>query len=102
MGCFMSTLRMQPRWSMKREKLLRSPFVRMFFPAALVSIATLLRIKPLNWLEEGLPWGTMQPSILLQPEGNKASNIDIALEYAKAHPRRFRLSLQTHKFIGAR
>ncbi len=38
--------------------------------------------------------------ILLQPEGNKPANIELALEYAKAHPQRFRLSLQTHKFIG--
>jgi 7-carboxy-7-deazaguanine synthase len=41
-------------------------------------------------------------TILLQPEGNKRSNIDLALEYATAHPARFRLSLQTHKMIGVR
>ena len=40
--------------------------------------------------------------ILLQPEGNKRKNVEIALEYAKAHPERFRLSLQTHKMIGVR
>jgi 7-carboxy-7-deazaguanine synthase len=39
---------------------------------------------------------------LLQPEGNKPANVALALEYIKSHPRRFRLSLQTHKFIGAR
>jgi organic radical activating enzyme len=39
-------------------------------------------------------------TILLQPEGNKPNNIAIALEYAQTHPQRFRLSLQTHKFIG--
>jgi len=43
-----------------------------------------------------------QPTILLQPEGNKAKNIGIALEYAKMHPQRFRISLQTHKMIGVR
>jgi 7-carboxy-7-deazaguanine synthase len=43
-----------------------------------------------------------QPTILLQPEGNKPANVAIALEYAKMHPQRFRLSLQTHKFIGVR
>ena len=43
-----------------------------------------------------------QPTILLQPEGNKPKNIELALDYAKAHPQRFRLSLQTHKFIGVR
>jgi 7-carboxy-7-deazaguanine synthase len=41
-------------------------------------------------------------TISLQPEGNKASNIELALDYAKAHPSRFRLSLQTHKMIGVR
>ncbi|MBC5821152.1 MAG: 7-carboxy-7-deazaguanine synthase QueE [Candidatus Eremiobacteraeota bacterium] len=38
----------------------------------------------------------------LQPEGNKRSNIALAVEAAKRDPRRFRLSLQTHKFIGVR
>jgi 7-carboxy-7-deazaguanine synthase len=52
--------------------------------------------------EEHLALFEGKPSILLQPEGNKPSNIEIALEYAKAHPERFKLSLQTHKFIGAR
>jgi 7-carboxy-7-deazaguanine synthase len=41
-----------------------------------------------------------KPTILLQPEGNKPANVALALDYAKAHPQRFRLSLQTHKFIG--
>jgi 7-carboxy-7-deazaguanine synthase len=41
-----------------------------------------------------------KPTILLQPEGNKPANVALALAYAKAHPQRFRLSLQTHKFIG--
>lgn len=40
--------------------------------------------------------------LLLQPEGNKPGNIALALEYAKQNPQRFRLSLQTHKFIGVR
>jgi 7-carboxy-7-deazaguanine synthase len=50
--------------------------------------------------EEHLPLFAGHPTILLQPEGNKAANVALALEYAKAHPQRFRLSLQTHKFIG--
>lgn len=41
-----------------------------------------------------------KPTIWLQPEGNKPANVALALAYAKAHPQRFRLSLQTHKFIG--
>ena len=40
--------------------------------------------------------------IFLQPEGNKASNIALALTAAKSDPRRFRVSLQTHKLIGVR
>jgi 7-carboxy-7-deazaguanine synthase len=51
--------------------------------------------------EEHLSLFAAKSTILLQPEGNKPANVAIALEYAKAHPRRFRLSLQTHKFIGA-
>ncbi|HYL27811.1 MAG TPA: 7-carboxy-7-deazaguanine synthase QueE [Candidatus Nitrosotalea sp.] len=50
--------------------------------------------------EEHLSLFESKPTILLQPEGNKPANVALALEYAKAHPQRFRLSLQTHKFIG--
>jgi organic radical activating enzyme len=50
--------------------------------------------------EEHLPLFTSQRTILLQPEGNRPANVALALEYAKAHPQRFRLSLQTHKYIG--
>jgi organic radical activating enzyme len=50
--------------------------------------------------EEHLPLFEDKPTILLQPEGNKPANVALALAYAKAHPQRFRLSLQTHKFIG--
>jgi len=52
--------------------------------------------------EEHLRLFESKPTILLQPEGNKPANVALALEYAKAHPQRFRLSLQTHKFIGVR
>jgi organic radical activating enzyme len=40
--------------------------------------------------------------LFLQPEGNKAPNVELAVEAAKRDPRRLRLSLQTHKFIGVR
>ena len=40
--------------------------------------------------------------MFLQPEGNKAANIALALEAALREPARYRLSLQTHKFIGVR
>ncbi len=40
--------------------------------------------------------------MFLQPEGNKPVNVALALDAAKAQPARLRLSLQTHKFIGAR
>jgi 7-carboxy-7-deazaguanine synthase len=40
--------------------------------------------------------------IFLQPEGNKPANVALAYDAAKATPERFRLSLQTHKFIGVR
>ena len=52
--------------------------------------------------EEHLELFAKMPTILLQPEGNNKANVEIALAYAKAHPARFRLSLQTHKMIGVR
>lgn len=53
---------------------------------------------PLEWLD-AFPGAT---PMFLQPEGNKPANVALALEAAKTHPERLRLSLQTHKFIGAR
>lgn len=52
--------------------------------------------------EEHLPLFADKSVVLLQPEGNRPANVAVALEYVKAHPQRFRLSLQTHKFIGIR
>lgn len=53
---------------------------------------------PLEWLD-AFPAAT---PMFLQPEGNKPANVALALEAAKSHPDRLRLSLQTHKFIGVR
>jgi organic radical activating enzyme len=53
---------------------------------------------PLEWLD-AFPAAT---PVFLQPEGNKPANVALALDAAKAHPGRLRLSLQTHKFIGVR
>lgn len=51
---------------------------------------------PLEWVES-FPAGV---PLFLQPEGNKPPNVALAYEAVKARPHRFRLSLQTHKFIG--
>jgi len=51
--------------------------------------------------EEWLQRAHERQVLLLQPEGNKPKNVALALDYVKAHPERLRLSLQTHKFIGA-
>jgi len=40
--------------------------------------------------------------MFLQPEGNKAANVSLALAAVQATPERYRLSLQIHKFIGVR
>ncbi len=53
---------------------------------------------PIEWLDSF----DDKPLILLQPEGNKPANIQLAIDFAKAQPKRFALSLQTHKFIGVR
>ncbi|HLI97074.1 MAG TPA: 7-carboxy-7-deazaguanine synthase QueE [Candidatus Baltobacteraceae bacterium] len=50
--------------------------------------------------EEWLAHANERQALFLQPEGNKPKNVALALDYIKAHPKRLRLSLQTHKFIG--
>ena len=55
------------------------------------------RRVPREWIEQFTQQGT---PIFLQPEGNKPENVALAVEAAKAEPKLFRLSLQTHKFIG--
>jgi organic radical activating enzyme len=52
---------------------------------------------PHEWLAS---LGERDVPTFLQPEGNKRANVALALEAAKADPARYRLSLQTHKFIG--
>jgi organic radical activating enzyme len=50
--------------------------------------------------DEWLAAFTGEVPMFLQPEGNKPANVALAIEAAKADPARYRLSLQTHKFIG--
>jgi organic radical activating enzyme len=57
------------------------------------------RRVPREWLPAFAEPG---PTLFLQPEGNKPENVALAIDAAKAEPARFRLSLQTHKFIGVR
>jgi organic radical activating enzyme len=54
---------------------------------------------PHEWLAA---FGERKMTVFLQPEGNKAANVALALAAAQAEPARYRLSLQTHKFIGIR
>jgi len=55
-------------------------------------------VVPDHWLAAFSP----ATPVFLQPEGNKPANIGLAVEAAKRNPVRYRLSLQTHKFIGVR
>ena len=54
---------------------------------------------PSEWLAS---FATRAVPTFLQPEGNSAPNVALALQAAKADPGRLRLGLQTHKFIGVR
>ena len=54
---------------------------------------------PYEWLDA---FAGRDVPMFLQPEGNKPANIALALAALAQHPRTFRLSLQTHKFAGAR
>jgi 7-carboxy-7-deazaguanine synthase len=53
---------------------------------------------PDEWLGEFPP----ATPVFLQPEGNKPANVALAMAAALGDPARYRLSLQTHKFIGVR
>jgi len=53
---------------------------------------------PEEWSEAFGP----HTALFLQPEGNKPANIALAMAAAQREPARYRLSLQTHKFIGVR
>jgi organic radical activating enzyme len=53
---------------------------------------------PEEWLAAFPP----ATAVFLQPEGNKPDNVALAIAAAQREPARFRLSLQTHKFIGVR
>jgi organic radical activating enzyme len=52
--------------------------------------------------EEHFPLFVSKSTVFLQPEGNKPRNVELAIDYVKRYPQRFRLSLQTHKFVGIR
>ena len=52
--------------------------------------------------EEHFALFVSKSTIFLQPEGNKPRNVELAIDYIKRYPQRFRLSLQTHKFVGIR
>jgi len=54
---------------------------------------------PDEWL---LAFKDREVPMFLQPEGNKAANVSLALAAVQATPERYRLSLQIHKFIGVR
>ncbi len=53
---------------------------------------------PLEWLAEFPP----STSVFLQPEGNAAANVQLALDALATDPARLRLSMQMHKLIGVR
>ena len=49
---------------MKREKLFRSPLIRIPLASVFVAIAAALRIWPLHSLESTLPWVTFYPAVI--------------------------------------
>ncbi|MGB8267480.1 MAG: 7-carboxy-7-deazaguanine synthase QueE [Candidatus Velthaea sp.] len=52
--------------------------------------------------DEWPAWFGPRTALFLQPEGNKPANVALAVQAAQREPARYRLSLQTHKFIGVR
>lgn len=54
---------------------------------------------PYEWLDA---FSGREIPMFLQPEGNKRSNIEIAIAAMQKEPARFRLSLQLHKYAGVK
>lgn len=57
--------------------------------------------KDLEWAEKNAERCPESTRLLLQPEWERPSSMDLIVDYVKEHPR-WGISLQTHKFLGVR
>ncbi|MDX1637597.1 MAG: 7-carboxy-7-deazaguanine synthase QueE [Balneolaceae bacterium] len=60
-----------------------------------------LKQKDIEWAEENAEKCPDDAKLLLQPEWDTPSSMDLIVEYVKEHPQ-WGISLQTHKFLGVR
>ena len=57
--------------------------------------------KDLQWAEKNAEKCPENTELMLQPEWDTPESVDLIVEYVKKNPR-WRISLQTHKFLGVR
>ncbi len=57
--------------------------------------------KDLEWAEKNAERCPESTRLMLQPEWERPSSMDLIVDYVKEHPR-WSISLQTHKFLGVR
>ena len=57
--------------------------------------------KDLEWAEKNAEKCPDDTELLLQPEWETPESVELIVDYVKKHPR-WRISLQTHKFLGVR
>lgn len=60
-----------------------------------------LKNRDIEWAEECAEKCPEKAQLLLQPEWDTPSSMDLIVEYVKQHPE-WGISLQTHKFLGVR
>lgn len=60
-----------------------------------------LKNRDIEWAEECAVKCPEKTQLLLQPEWDTPSSMDLIVEYVKQHPE-WGISLQTHKFLGVR
>lgn len=71
------------------------------FPYADELKVVVLTNKDLQWAEKNAAKCPDKTELLLQPEWDTPSSMDLIVDYVKDNPQ-WRISLQTHKFLGVR
>lgn len=87
-------------WITLSPKRFKKP-VDEIFPYADELKIVVLTNKDLQWAEKNAAKCPDKTELLLQPEWDTPSSMDLIVDYVKDNPQ-WRISLQTHKFLGVR
>ncbi len=87
-------------WITLSPKRFKEPLDEIFPYVDELKVVVLTR-KDLEWAEKNAARCPDDTELLLQPEWDTPSSMDLIVDYVKEHPQ-WRISLQTHKFLGVR